>query len=96
MYSQSGERRHRWFLVEEDSVESIGEERLYIQRNTGIVSNIGVITPKCAKKSDSSLEHGRKSIVLYHEVLIVRPDILVNDLVTMRRSICGLVALRCL
>ena len=68
-------------MVEEGSVESIGEERLYIQRNTGIVSNIGVITPKCAKKSDSSLEHGSKSIVLYQELLIVRPDMLVNDLV---------------
>lgn len=76
-------------------MESIGEERLYIQRNTGIISNIAVIAPTCAKTSHSSLEHVRKSIVLYQELLRVRPDMLVNDLATMRRSICGLVALRC-
>ena len=62
------------FLVEEGSVESICDKLLYIKRNTEIASNIGQIARTYVEKNHSYLEHGRKIMVLYQELLTGRAE----------------------
>jgi len=62
------------FLVEEGSVESICDKLLYIERNTEIASNIGQIARTYVEKNHSYLEHSRKIMVLYHELLTGRAE----------------------
>jgi len=62
------------FLVEEGSVESICDKLLYIERNTEIASNIGQIARTYVEKNHSYLEHSRKIMVLYQELLTGRAE----------------------
>jgi len=62
------------FLVEEGSVESICEKLLYIERNTEIASKIGQVARTYVEKNHSYLEHGRKIMGLYQELLAGRAE----------------------